>query len=111
MNDRLKTDLEAYGSVTVSAGTMRLQDTLPAILDAIGKYCPTEYEQLLLMPFGPIPAHAMEDDDAEWWDSEAPVFLFEDWSDLLDSVAPEGYYFGAHPGDGACMGFFPFEEC
>ena len=38
------------------------------------------------------------------------VILEEDLVYLLDNLAPEGYYFGAHPGDGADFGFWETEE-
>ena len=31
---------------------------------------------------------------------------FHEFSDFLNEIAPSGYYFGSHPGDGACIGFF-----
>ena len=32
--------------------------------------------------------------------------LFHDIFELLESIAPEGCYFGSHPGDSAVMGFW-----
>jgi len=31
---------------------------------------------------------------------------FHEFFDFLNELAPAGYYFGSHPGDGACIGFF-----
>jgi hypothetical protein len=33
----------------------------------------------------------------------------EEYFDFFDSIAPNGYHFGNHIGDGACYGFFPAE--
>lgn len=37
-------------------------------------------------------------------------WLFESLYDALDLVAPNGHYFGAHPGDGADFGFWVAED-
>ena len=95
---------------SVIAGTHRPQDLIPAFLDALAKLDPAAYEQLMVSPFPLPPAYAQEDDDCEWWDSEEASYYLDDIFDALDSVAPEGYYFGAHPGDGSDFGFWPIEE-
>lgn len=38
------------------------------------------------------------------------AYLNEDIWDYLNGVAPKGYYFGAHPGDGSDYGFWKVEE-
>lgn len=46
-------------------------------------------------------------------DSEQDYAAYHVWDDfeaLCQQVAPEGYYFGASEGDGACIGFFKWEE-
>jgi hypothetical protein len=40
------------------------------------------------------------------WDSEMCHDLLDRLFDELDGLAPANHYFGSHPGDGACYGFF-----
>lgn len=42
----------------------------------------------------------IKDDTEEVWE------VWQNVSDFLNEIAPNGYYFGSHPGDGACIGFF-----
>ncbi len=98
-------------NISFSHGTLRPQDLIPALLDALAQVHPEAYAQLMLAPFGPVPAHAQEDDGAAWWTDEAPHTV-ESLIDALNEVAPDGYYFGAHPGDGSDFGFWPdLERC
>lgn len=53
-----------------------------------------------------IPAYASEDKDSDWWNSEDATILLDSLFDTLDLYAPDGYYFGAHPGDGSDYGFW-----
>ena len=92
---------------TVIHGTLRPQDLIPAFLDEVRDRAPEHYTQLCASPFGPIPAHAMEDDEAEWWNSEEASYLLEELQDLLSECAPAYCYFGAHEGDGSDFGFWP----
>lgn len=89
---------------TVIRATHRTQDLIPAFLDVI-KDTP-EYVQVLPN----IPAYAMDDTRSEWWDSEEAVYLLEELFDTINAYAPEGYYFGAHPGDGSDFGFWVEEK-
>ena len=43
-------------------------------------------------------------------EEEAQMFLNEDLFDFLNGIAPDDYYFGNTDGDGACFGFFKYEE-
>jgi hypothetical protein len=85
--------------MTIISGTLRPQDLIPAFLKEI-KDRP-EYIQLMQN----IPAHVWEDEEADWWDNEAP-YILEELFEVLDWYAPEGYYFGAHPGDGSDFGYW-----
>jgi len=96
---------------TISHGTLRPQDLIPAFLEALRTLNPAAYDQLM---FGsghpPIPAYALEDEDAEWWHSEDASWVLESLGDALDESAPEGHYFGAHEGDGSDFGFWPIDS-
>lgn len=90
---------------SVSHGTLRPQDLLWTFLDIL-KDTP-EYAQLTCSNV--IPSHAKEDEDAGWWEEEAS-YIMESLIETLNSYAPEGYYFGTHPGDGSDYGFWKTEE-
>jgi hypothetical protein len=89
---------------------MRNQDLIPALLTWHRDVCPDEYAGLMACPFGPIPSHAQDDDRADWWDSDDATALCSQLFDDLDAVAPAGYYFGAHPGDGSDYGYWQSES-
>lgn len=93
-------DLDA----SVSHGTMRPQDLIPRYMDVIRDT--PEYLQIMHV----VPSHALEDGEAAWWDSEAAASFLEDLTDTLADYAPEGYYFGAHPGDGSDYGYWKNTE-
>lgn len=82
---------------------MRTQDLIPAFMDVVRDT--PEYVQVM----DAVPAHAKEDKDAEWWNSDEAAGLLESLFDTLDSHSPEGHYFGAHPGDGSDYGFWKTE--
>lgn len=110
---RFDAELAASGCVTVSTATLRAQDLLPKFLDALSVVAPEAYQQLMVpgAGFSAVPAHALEDEDDEWWQSEDCAWLLNEiLFDALNEHAPEGYYFGAHEGDGACFGFWSNEE-
>ena len=96
---------------TVSHGTMRAQDLIPCFLDELSARNPEGYEQMMLMPLGPIPSYVTDEgDDSEWWTSNDAQWLLESLFDALDECAEDGYYFGAHPGDGSDYGYWEIEQ-
>ena len=97
-------------NLSIIHGTGRFQDTIPAMMEALRTISPEHYAGLMVSPFGAIPAYAMEDDDAEWWESDLAWEVYTDLEGLLNECAPEGFYFGAHPGDGSDLGFWAVED-
>ena len=104
--DRLEELRDAQKAQTsISHGTMRPQDVLTALLDALAEHDEDAYAQCINL----IPAHASEDDDAAWWSEEAPGHI-DALFDTLNDCAPAGLYFGAHPGDGSDYGVWLSED-
>jgi|DEB0MinimDraft_10_1074344.scaffolds.fasta_scaffold37485_2 hypothetical protein len=96
---------------TISHGTHRPQDLIPAFLDALRTVNPAAYDQLTLgSGHPPIPSYALEDEDAEWWETEDCGYVLEDVREKLEESAPEGTYFGTLEGDGTDFGFWPLES-
>lgn len=111
---------------TVSHGTMRSADLIPAFDSELRRIAPgrarkvhSEYRDLF-RSFGQTARHlggynpyqdAIEAvemrSDAEM---ESVGYLVEALFDALNDEAPEGCYFGAHPGDGSDYGFWACEE-
>ena len=95
---------------SVIRATLRPQDLIPAFLDVI-KYTP-EYQQVISSNNYEIKVifEPYSDDDERWESEFIHYFLNENLFDLLNSFAPDGYYFGCHPGDGSDFGFWKIDE-
>ena len=98
---------------TLIHGTMRNCDIVPAFLDALRDTA--EYEQMMLSINGAnwnlhvIVEPAASEWDERWSSEDVEDFVNYGLWDALGSYAPEGYYFGAHPGDGSDYGYWPNE--
>lgn len=98
-------------NVSVISGTMRSQDLIPAFLDVLRMHDTEWYCAHITRVWPMPPSYALEDDDDEWWDSEqCSYFLNEELFDRLNDIAPEGYFFGSHPGNGSDYGFWEVED-
>lgn len=103
-DEKTRNRIHATPGESVSHGTMRVQDLIPVFMDIIRDT--PEYVQLI----NAVPAHAMEDKEADWWNSGEAAMLLESLFDTLDTYSPEEYYFGAHPGDGSDYGYWKKEQ-
>ena len=105
---------------TISHGTLRPQDLIPVFIDVLdelieeatfadGADHPQRVAEVAGMQnnLGNIERESVNDptyfEEACDWDL---AWLF----DRLDEFAPDGHYFGAHPGDGSDFGFWPHED-
>ena len=84
---------------SISSGTLLQGDLIKAFLGELGSldankeaFYRLEYEC---------------EDDTPGWDID---FFIQEIMDELQEYAPEGHYFGAHPGDGADFGFWLEED-
>jgi len=107
-----------YGNMLVSTGTMREEDLIPEFMrflagvkgEKITSFIPEDLSPetqaaIICWLFG-VEVEPHTDNTRE----ELSSFLNEDLFDRFSEIAPEGYYFGSHPGDGAAYGFWRIEE-
>ena len=111
-----KTQINIFANLeeSVSSGTLRPQDLIPDFVYVIRDT--PEYQQIAFHPnlswelkviFDPT---AYNDDDERWDSEEISYFLNEELFDILNNYAPEGYYFGSHPGNGSDFGYWKIED-
>jgi hypothetical protein len=97
-----------YGTIgTVSAGTMRNEDLIPAFTDVLDELRDpdNQFHAALVKETNELIKNDLEDAEMLW----SPDVL--DWfraklSDALNEYAPPYSYFGSHPGDGADYGYW-----
>ena len=90
----LRKDIKGKGGLVVSEATLRVEDLLDATYSVMVDYnlkTPLKQEIRGLFFNGEL-------EDAE--------YIWCDVFDYMNGIAPSGYYFGSHEGDGACIGFF-----
>lgn len=102
-----------YG--TVSHGTMRAEDLIPAFLSVLEDLAPDRYRSMIsgddpqdaaVIACLTVDGRGEITDDLLEHASEMLHWLFDE----LDTCAPDGYYFGSHPGDGSDYGFWQVED-
>lgn len=87
---------------SVSHGTLRSIDLIPEFLGVLQQYAKDRYDAY-------VKANP-EVLDLDGMDDETLSYVVDELIDELNAVAPEGTYFGSHPGDGSDFGFWTMDE-
>jgi hypothetical protein len=113
MNIQL-TVAEATRLNSVSEGTIRAEALFPKLVDAV-RAAHAIFQARGVQPEAANASYpdevaaevaALSDDDR----IDVLHDINEQLFDILSGYAPEGFYFGAHPDDGAAFGFWECEE-
>ncbi len=105
-------------NTSIIHGTHRPEDLLGTLLFALEDYnMPAARRfnsELISRGFGysqcGVCGMGNRDDWPQDFDDDVASELIEELFDALNEVAPEGCYFGAHPGDGSDFGFWESGE-
>ena len=108
--NRVLREAEMPGSI--SHGTMRNEDVIPRLMSVIFRNNPQKAREI--WKSSPNLLQALCDSKCgnpnNWWESEEATEISCDLHDVLQDYAPEGHYFGSHPGNGSDLGFWPNED-
>ena len=110
IDEKTQTKIYANLNESVIHATLRACDLIPAFLDVIRDTA--EYAQLIANNALPsvVTDPCASDSDERWESEEVSYFLNETLWNILDIYAPEGYVFGAHPGDGSDFGYWEDQD-
>lgn len=95
---------------TVSWGTMRSEDLIPAFMDVLGRYAPERAKELRESPENLEIFAWLEGDTDEPEPEYTSEFINEDLRQAMDEIAAPYTCFGASEGDGADYGYWPALE-
>lgn len=87
---------------SVSHGTLRSIDLIPEFLGVLQQYAKDRYDAYVKANPEVLDLEGMDDETLSW--------VVDELIDELNAVAPEGTYFGSHPGDGSDFGFWTMDE-
>ena len=105
-----------YGGLIVSDGTCRDGDLLAQFLPILENFG-QKYEKEVSFCLDFINKYGL----FGWLDELKNVADFDDYNRMeyivgdwmweeMENLSPDGFYFGANEGDGACFGFWRYEE-
>ena len=91
---------------TLIHATHRPEDLIPAFVAALQEQAPDRAANLLAICEN---AHVLEKQRRgveDWARGSDAYYLLDDLFEALNAACPEGFYFGAHPGDGSDYGWW-----
>lgn len=96
---------EELKGISLSSATMRPEDLIPCFISALRVI---EADNKGIMES----LNQMENDTQKdnYYESEDCHYDLDYLFDLLDACSPDGYYFGAHAGDGSDYGFWEVDD-
>jgi len=98
---------------TLISGTLRTEDLIECFkdyLDSLGRRYASEWNAIVDVMNETGYTDATGEINEAWYDTDAACEVLEMLFDALDSAASDGYYFGAHPGDGSDFGYWECED-
>lgn len=111
----LQKDIRKEEGYILSDGTLNLTHLLPKAYDLMLSYnLQTNLKKEIESVFTALPTfHNQYYGETEIIEDkmEDAVYLWnEDIFNYFNNISPNGYYFGSSEGDGACLGWFKYEE-
>ena len=98
---------------SISHGTMRECDLIPTFMGVLRDFSPAQAARITDEHGDAFIQRCSDPKGLDYSlikEMERQGYLVEDLFDALDAIAPEGCYFGAHPGDGSDYGFWEADE-
>jgi hypothetical protein len=100
-----------YASIgSVSSGTMRTEDLIPAFAWELNYYLKRQPKSFKRAEYRKLIREAEKIEKEETFDTEEAGYTLEELFEALETFAPPYCYFGAHEGDGSDYGFWPSIE-
>lgn len=108
--DKILQVIKEDGCCSVSEGTLQNQDLIPKFLNILKVLNSDAYEAIVSPANGHSvwPHYARDNEEDNWWESQEAYDFLSTLEESISELSPSGFYFGAHEGDAAKFGFWPY---